>query len=130
MKLFEKEAPASGKVRWNKHKQIRFYIVNAACGYRFASDYCMWTINLLVILLKNVHCHLLYMSCFVSRGNSIGKKFIRLDWEKAVYQTLFTLANTLNVHMYTNKFVVYIKFLEAIQSFVCQFNIPLFFCLL
>ena len=36
-----------------------------------------------------------YASCFVSRGNSIGKKFIRLDWEKAVYRSLFTLANTL-----------------------------------
>ena len=36
-----------------------------------------------------------YTSCFVSRGNSIGKKVIRLDWEKAVYRLLFTLANTL-----------------------------------
>ena len=38
-----------------------------------------------------------YASCFVSRGNSIGKKVIRFDWEKAVYWLLFTLANTLKV---------------------------------
>ena len=37
----------------------------------------------------------LYASCFVSRGNSIGKKRIKLDWEKAVYRLLFTLANSL-----------------------------------
>ena len=37
------------------------------------------------------------MSCFASRGNSIGKKLIRLNWEKAVYQPLFMLANTLTV---------------------------------
>ena len=36
-----------------------------------------------------------YASCFVSRGNSNGKKVIRLDWEKAVYRLLFMLANTL-----------------------------------
>ena len=35
-----------------------------------------------------------YASCFVSRGNSIGKEPMRLDWEKAVYRPLFTLANT------------------------------------
>ena len=33
----------------------------------------------------------------VSRGNSIGKKLKRLDWEKAIYQPLFMLANTLDV---------------------------------
>ena len=37
-----------------------------------------------------------YKGCFVSRGNSIGKKLIRLDWEKTVYRPLFTLANTLS----------------------------------
>ena len=36
-----------------------------------------------------------YASCFVSRGNSVGKKVVRFDWEKAVYRPLFTLANTL-----------------------------------
>ena len=36
------------------------------------------------------------VSCYVSRGNSIGKKLIRLDWEKAVYWLLFMLANTLS----------------------------------
>ena len=36
------------------------------------------------------------VSCYGSRGNSIGKKLIRLDWEKAVYWPLFMLANTLS----------------------------------
>ena len=37
-----------------------------------------------------------YVSCFGSRGNSIGKKLLlSSDWEKAIYQPLFTLANTL-----------------------------------
>ena len=36
-----------------------------------------------------------YTSCFVSTGNSVGKKPIRLYWEKVVCQLLFTLANTL-----------------------------------
>ena len=34
------------------------------------------------------------VTCFVSRGNSIGKKLTRLNWEKAVYRPLFTLAST------------------------------------
>ena len=37
-----------------------------------------------------------YASCFVSRRNSIGKKLIRLNWEKAVYPMLFTLTNNLD----------------------------------
>ena len=36
-----------------------------------------------------------YASCFDSRGNSIRKKNLWLDLEKAVYQLLFVLANTL-----------------------------------
>ena len=36
-----------------------------------------------------------YASCFDCRGNSIGKKLLRLHWEKAAYQLLFMLANTL-----------------------------------
>ena len=32
---------------------------------------------------------------YASRGNAIGKKLVRLDWEKAVCRPLFTLANTL-----------------------------------
>ena len=39
-----------------------------------------------------------YASCFDGRGNPIGKKLIRFDWQKAVYQPLFTLANTLAIH--------------------------------
>ena len=39
-----------------------------------------------------------YASFFVSRGNSIGEKLIRLDWEKPVYRSLFTLASTLLFH--------------------------------
>ena len=35
-----------------------------------------------------------------------------------------------NVEMYTNKFVVYTKFLETVQSLVCQYNILLLFHLL
>ena len=38
-----------------------------------------------------------YASCFDIRGKSIGKKLNRLDWEKAVYRPLFTLANTLRL---------------------------------
>ena len=34
---------------------------------------------------------------FVNRKNSIGKKLVRLDWEKAIYQLVFTLANTLYI---------------------------------
>ena len=37
-----------------------------------------------------------YTSCFVSRGNSVRKKVIRIDWEKAFYWLLFMPANTLN----------------------------------
>ena len=37
-----------------------------------------------------------YASCFINRGNLIGKKLVRLDWEKAVYRLLFTLASTLD----------------------------------
>ena len=36
-----------------------------------------------------------YASCFVSRETQLGKNLIKLDWEKAVYRLLFTLANTL-----------------------------------
>ena len=36
-----------------------------------------------------------YESCFVSRETQLGKNLIKLDWEKAVYWPLFTLANTL-----------------------------------
>ena len=36
-----------------------------------------------------------YASCFDSRGNSIGKKLLRLDWEKATYWLLSMLANSL-----------------------------------
>ena len=39
-----------------------------------------------------------YVSCFDSRGDLIGKRLIRLNWEKNVYQPLFTLANTLIIH--------------------------------
>ena len=39
-----------------------------------------------------------YASSFVSRENSIGKKLIRLGWEKTVYRLLFTLANTLKCY--------------------------------
>ena len=41
-----------------------------------------------------------YATCFVSRGNSIGKKFIRFDREKAACQSLFTLANTMTKSCY------------------------------
>ena len=36
-----------------------------------------------------------YTRCFDRRGNSTGKKLIRLNWEKDVYQPLFMLVNTL-----------------------------------
>ena len=36
-----------------------------------------------------------YTRCFDRRGNSTGKKLTRLNWEKDVYQPLFTLVNTL-----------------------------------
>ena len=39
-----------------------------------------------------------YESCFDCRGNLIGKKNLWLDWEKAVYWSLFALANTRTVH--------------------------------
>ena len=44
-----------------------------------------------------------YASCLVIRGNSIGKKLVRLDWEKAVYRPLFTLANTLYIYISFSK---------------------------
>ena len=37
-----------------------------------------------------------YASCFAGKGNSIGKKIRRFNWEKAVYQLLFMLASTLS----------------------------------
>ena len=55
-----------------------------------------------------------YASCFVSRENSVGKKLIRLDWEKAVYRPLFTLANTL-IMMLENYDDMMRKFLPAIS---------------
>ena len=50
-----------------------------------------------------------YTSCFVSRKNSIGKKVIIFDWEKAVYRPLFTLANTLMVYfgLFESFFCIY-----------------------
>ena len=51
-----------------------------------------------------------YASCFVSRGNSVGKKLIRLDWEKVVYWLLFTLANTLLKLHFRIKFKLLNKF--------------------
>ena len=36
-----------------------------------------------------------YASCLDSRKDSIGKKLISFDWEKASYWPLFTPANTL-----------------------------------
>ena len=41
-----------------------------------------------------------YTSCFVIRGNSIGKKTIRLDWEKAVYGPPFMLTNTVGTYFH------------------------------
>ena len=52
-----------------------------------------------------------YASCFVSRGNSVGKKLIRLDWEKGVHWPLFTLANTLLKLHFKIKFKLSNKFL-------------------
>ena len=39
------------------------------------------------------------MQVVLSVGETqLGKKLTRLDWEKAVYQSLFTLANTLHIY--------------------------------
>ena len=46
-----------------------------------------------------------YASCLVSRETRLGKNLIKLDWEKAVYRPLFTLANTLSERWFQN-FVV------------------------
>ena len=71
------------------------FMLSPACRCRFANDYCTWTINLLVMLLKNVCCQLwceLFCQLF---WNSIGKKCIRLDREKVIYRLLFMLASAL-----------------------------------
>ena len=44
-----------------------------------------------------------YVSCFDSRGNSIGEKLIRLYWENTVYRLLFALANTLTPESQKNQ---------------------------
>ena len=36
-----------------------------------------------------------YASCSVSSEIQLGKSLLRLDWEKAIYRSLFILANTL-----------------------------------
>ena len=38
-----------------------------------------------------------YASYIAVKGNSIGKKLRRLDWEEAVYRLLFMLANALGL---------------------------------
>ena len=69
-----------------------------------------------------------YASCFVSRGNSIGKKVIGLDWEKAVYRPLFTLANTLywycciiTCYKVQEEYWLQRQHLEKFCKDVCQF---------
>ena len=63
-----------------------------------------------------------YASCLVTRGSSIGKKLIRLDWEKAVYRLLFTIANTLLLNEPNNRnameYVILMK--EATRSDIQQ----------
>ena len=73
-KLFEKEPTVPRTARRSKHKQIRFYVVNIACVCRFANDYCTCNINVLVMLVKNVCCKLLFMQDVLSAGeNRLGK---------------------------------------------------------
>ena len=69
------------------------------CGCRFANDFfCKVTAHGSLIYrwyYWKVFAVNFYASYFVSRGNSIWKKLIRLNWEKVVYWLLFTLTNTL-----------------------------------
>ena len=45
------------------------------------------------------------MQVVLSLGEAqLGKKRIRLNWEKAVYQQLFMLANTLNLDLFEQPF--------------------------
>ena len=62
-----------------------------------------------------------YVSCVVSRGNSIGKKLIRLDWEKAVYWLLFALGNTLPYQTTVQK--LYKKYVKIIQNTKFLYNL-------
>ena len=62
-----------------------------------------------------------YVNCVVSRGNSIGKQLIRLDWEKAVYWLLFALANTLPYQTIVQK--LYKKYVKIIQNTKFLYNL-------
>ena len=66
-------------------------------------------------------------SCFDIRGNSIGKNLVRLNWEKAVYRPLFTLANTLLFRFLFINF--FCSFLSSIQwlSFFLIYSLVLIF---
>ena len=70
-----------------------------ACGFRFADDFfCKITPRGPLIYwwyYWKMFTFNVYTSCFVSRGNSTGKKLRTADCEKIVYQLLFTLADTL-----------------------------------
>ena len=89
------------------------------CGCRFANNFFCKIITHGSLIYrwyycKNVCCQFL-CELFYSRENSIGKKLVRLDWEKAVYRPLFTLTNTLEI-------IVKIQRLCS-SNMWCQFSI-------
>ena len=56
----------------------------------------MWTINLLTGDIIEKCLLSTFMRVVLSVGQiQLGKDLLRLDWEKVVYRSLFTLANTL-----------------------------------
>ena len=80
---------------WRSLKIINFIV----WGCRFAKFFFCKVTARGPLIYKWHYCKMFaisfYGSCFVNRGNSIGKKFTRPDWEKAIYRSLFMLANTL-----------------------------------
>ena len=57
---------------------------------------------------------------------SINVNSININKDLVVTEDNYGATNCIhNIKMYANKFVVYAKFLEAIQNFVCQCNILL-----
>ena len=56
----------------------------------------MWTINLLTGDIIEKCLLSTFMRVVLSVGEiQLGKNLLRLDWEKALYRSLFKLANTL-----------------------------------
>ena len=84
---------------WEVWGQRVCRFVFVVCGCRFANDFFCKIVSRGSLIYRWCYWKMFtvnfYAIWFDSRGNSTGNKLLTLDWEKAVYWLLFTLANTL-----------------------------------